>query len=337
MTPNQKVRQLSKRFGIRVNKMEIVQKGVYRIATSDGREFCLKRMSYPPVQLRWIDSTLQRMRRKGFDRLGWRNPSVSSGKRLFVRRFRGSPPFVLIPWLRGPWPSPASSKQMKACGALLARFHQTGNNIQIPVSGRRNRKGSWPAVLKKERNKLRSMIRKAGRGGFNSPLDWMLQDHGKELVQMADASLRALRRSGYKRVCRKTRAVLCHGDGGPTNFIRTGRGMYLIDFETLRMDLRAYDLYRIIFNSCKENHWKFSTAQSLLDGYQTIYRLNRSDIAMLKALLRFPRGICKLIGQYDFKISKGKRQIERDFPIVLAHERKRSAFLKQLDMYAGIG
>lgn len=335
MVPNQEVKQLSRMFGVRVKRMTIVQNGVYRIVTSQGREFCLKRMPYPIVQLRWIDTTLQQIRRKRSIRLGWRNPREKLGKRLFAKRKKyDSPPFVLIPWYRGAWPSPQSSKQMRACGTLLAQFHRVGQQIKITKAGRQNKMGSWPSYLRQEQHALRKAIDKAKKRRFRSPLDSMLQKHGNELLRMANDSLRALRTSHYKTLCRTTKATLCHGDFGPTNIIRTSKGMVLIDFETLRLDLRTFDLYKLIFNSCQYHSWKFSTAKSILDGYQKVYKLKRSDFQMLKILLRFPRGICKHIQNYDKKSPREKLLVERDFLKVLNNERRRNTFLRKLDNYA---
>ncbi|OMD38182.1 hypothetical protein BSK52_20095 [Paenibacillus odorifer] len=57
---------------------------------------------------------------------------------------------------------------------------------------------------------------------------------------------------------------------------------------------------------------------------------------MLRVLLRFPRGICRLIDNYDKRTPKVKRKVELDFPRILSHERQRTAFLRKLDAYAGI-
>ncbi|WP_090670979.1 phosphotransferase [Paenibacillus tianmuensis] len=334
MRPNREVKGLSRKFGIRVRRMKIIQNGVYQVVTTKGKVYCLKRMSYPPTRLRWIDKTLGRLRRHGFPRIVWRNPREYSGKHLFVKWFHHSPPFVLHPWLKGSWPSPKSRSQMKACGTLLARFHRTGKRITIPKAGINNMSGKWYTYLQNEQKVLQKAFRKAKRNGFRSPLDRLLQAHGKEILQMGKASLRSLRNSDYRSICRKTKATLCHGDCGPTNIIRSANGMYLIDFETLRLDLRAYDLYRIIFNSCIDHGWNFSIVKSILDGYQKVFKLTTSDYQMLKIWLRFPRGICKLIVHYDQKSPKEKLQIERDFPRFLADERKRKAMFKQLDAYA---
>jgi CotS family spore coat protein len=336
MRTNQEVKQLSKKFGILAKRMVIIKNGVYRITVANGADYCLKRMPCPPTQLRWIDKTLQRVRRKGSIRLGWRNLRESPGKRLFAKLQQKSPPFILIPWLKGAWPSSASKKHMRECGILLAKFHQTGAQINVPAVGKQNMLGSWPSLLRLEQRTLLASIRKARRNGFNSPLDRMLQTHGSELLNIAGNSMRALRESRYHSMCRNTRPTLCHGDFGPTNVIRTRIGTSLIDFETLRLDLRAYDLNRAIYNFCQCLNWNFSVARSFLDGYQSICKLKREDYEMLKVLLRFPRGICRLIDQYDHSTAKVKRKIERDFPRILIHERRRGAFLRKLDAYAGI-
>ncbi|WP_076120406.1 phosphotransferase [Paenibacillus odorifer] len=148
--------------------------------------------------------------------------------------------------------------------------------------------------------------------------------------------MRELRVGSYRSICRKTRPTLCHGDFGLTNVIRTRKGHSLIDFETLRLDLRAYDLNRAIYNFCQCHNWNFSVAQSFLDGYRTIFKLKREDYEMLRVLLRFPRGICRLIDNYDKRTPKVKRKVELDFPRILSHERQRTAFLRKLDAYAGI-
>lgn len=334
MIPSQEIRLVASKFGVQIKRMEKIQNGVYHIVTAKGQEYCLKRMPYPLVRLRWIDKTLQNMRRISSIRIGWRNPRHRLGKRLYVKSHRESPPFVLIPWLRGSWPSPRSNKQMRACGTLLAQFHQAGHKIQITKSGRHNMMGKWPSDLLKEQNTLRKNIRRAKGNGFRSPLDRLLQQHGNEILQMASVSIRQLRNSSYLSICRKRKATLCHGDFGPTNIIRTKKGMYLIDFETLRLDIRAYDLYRLIYNCCHIHDWKFATAKSILDGYQKIHKLKKSDFQMLKILLRFPRGMCKLIQQYA-QSTNHNLQIEREFAKVLTDERRRSEFLKKLDIYAG--
>lgn len=334
---NREARLLSKKFGLRVNRIQTIQAGVYRIRTRGGKTYCLKSMPYAPARIRWIDTTLARMRKQN-KRLhfGWPSSNRKSRNKLYVRLPRhDAPPFMLIPWIHGSWPASSSRSQMKASGALLAQFHQTGRRIKIPVKGQYRAVGSWTAYFQKEQRALQKAIRKAQRNEFRSPLDPLLKKHGQEILRRSRQSLQMLRKSGYRRACRTKRLTLCHGDFGPTNLIRTPNGMAIIDFETLRIDLHVYDLYKAIFNFCQSNDWQFKTAKAFLDGYQQSgSRIRQSDYRLLKALLRFPRGISKHIQHYRDKSPKIKREIEHDFPKIMAYERKRAHFLRKLDRYA---
>lgn len=324
------VKEICGEFGVHVHGIKDIHRGVYQITTSKGRKYCLKRMPYPPHHLHWIDQTIHKIRHRSSILLGWRHVSKTRKRPLFILYQRT--PYVLIPWIEGDWPDPTSSKQMRDCGILLAKFHQCGSTIRRSKLGNQQMVGSWPSSLLEDYTMLQQMVNKAQQNRFQSPLDRMLQANGVELLQMAKSSMKLLSDSSISQLRRKAHA-LCHGDVGPTNIIRTKKGMYLIDFETLAFDLRAYDLYRFIYNSSHTHNWDFAIAQSILDGYQKVSKLQRSDYLLLKILLRFPRGMCRLIDHYEKREPNVKRQIEHEFPLILAHERKRKTYLKQLDQY----
>src|SRR5690606_8894417 len=127
---------------------------------------------------------------------------------------------------------------------------------------------------------------------------------------------------------------LCHGDGGPTNFIMNAKGTYLIDFETLRLDLRSYDLYRVIHNSCKDHRWDFEIARAILDGYQSVSKLNETDFRLLKVWTYFPREVFKLLSRYDR--SRNRTDIEKELSIVIQQYKLKDELLRQLDRYSGM-
>ncbi|GIP38661.1 hypothetical protein J31TS4_19410 [Paenibacillus sp. J31TS4] len=288
-------------------------------------------------RLRWIDRTLRRIRRHGFPYVAWRNPGKPEGRQLAVRLKPGKPAYILTPWLQGRWPSPLSIRDMKACGKTLARFHLAARG-GVPAGGADNGLGSWPGDLRDRHRLLAAMAAKARRRAFGRPMDRLLAQASPELLRYSREAQLLLQRSGYRRLCAEARRArpLCHGDGGPTNFIRHGRQLWLIDFETLRIDLRAYDLYRMIYNSCKDHGWRFSTARAFLDGYQSVSRLSSAELALLKALLRFPQTSYLLLRQFQHNAPAHKAEAEKAFPAALASERKIAPFLRQLDRYAGL-
>jgi len=217
--------------------------------------------------------------------------------------------------------SPTSSSDMRACGAALARFHQASTKNYHLRNHSANMVGKWPADFREKHIFLSKQAEKV-----------FLKKQVGEILKYSKQTLKSLKKHNYQKVCRAhpKRSVLCHGDGGPTNFIINKKGIHLIDFETLRIDLRAYDLYRMIYNSCKDHGWKFEIAKNILEGYQSISKLKKVDFRMISVLLRFPQTTYLL-----FRSLRHQKNHRKSVAIqALQAERKVSAFIKKLDRFS---
>ncbi|WP_051330921.1 phosphotransferase [Aneurinibacillus terranovensis] len=154
-------------------------------------------------------------------------------------------------------------------------------------------------------------------------------------MKRAETALNVLNETNYPSFCRKAakKGTLCHGDSGPKNFVLTNQGNYLIDFETLRVELRIYDLFRLIRLTCKREGWGFINARAILDGYQTVSKLASIEYDLLKIWLQFPYKACKLLASYEKAGQKRRRLIEHKLEKSLKNERYISGFLKDFDNY----
>ncbi|WP_274362175.1 phosphotransferase [Paenibacillus thermotolerans] len=326
--------RIVKGFGVNAKRISHIQKEVYRVVLRDGKSYCLKRMPMSAQNLQWVDHALQSVRRNGYRRIAWRNARTKEGRRISVRS--GSASYVLVPWISGRWPNVHSRREMFACGAAIAKFHNAGGAFRRPRSGAINMLGRWSAMFRGRYATVARLVRRASRSGSSRPTDKFLTKHGKEILSYASKASSLLRQHRYRNLCRagSRTVVLCHGDGGPSNFIKNAKGLHLIDFETLRIDLRAYDLYRLIYNSCHTHRWKFSIARDILDGYQSVTKLERADFAMLRALLRFPRTVFLSLLHNAKGSSRTQAATVREMTRALRAERGMEAFCRKLDRYA---
>lgn len=320
---------IAQQFGVKVSKQRKIRDGIYRVVTSNGKTFSLKRMPLQVRRLMWMDRVLFRIQRNG-SLLAWRNPKTIEGRKPYVT-FRRRNHYVLIPWISGRKPSPRSLKDMRACGVALARFHKAG---RVVLKGKTaySEIGLWSSTLGKREGFIENKIRIAKRNGFSLPIRTFIKQHGEEILRYSKQASSMLRGSSYhtyRRYPRKT-GVLCHGDGGPSNFIINDKGTYLIDFEALHVNLRAYDLYRVIYNSCKDYKWNFSIASAILDGYRKVSKLHKNDFKLLRVWLRFPLTTFFVLSPTKrFPFTKSKLQW------ALESERRIGPFIKKLDNYAG--
>ncbi|UVI27951.1 phosphotransferase [Paenibacillus spongiae] len=330
MSTRKNAAPIARRFGIHPIRIIPIQNGVFRLVLPNNKAYALKRMPVSLQRLRWIDRSLLAIRSKGFNRLGWRSVHTEEGRRLFVQMHRGGSLYVLAPWIAGRWPSVQSPGDMRKCGAALARFHLAARGSSRSISGAANMVGKWPAEIRAQHRLMSGLINKSSR------IHPLLQKHGMEILGYSNLTQQLLRNHSYQKICRSGRhlIVLCHGDGGPTNFIINNNGMHIIDFETLRVDLRAYELYRMIYNCCKDHRWNFSIAANFLDGYQRVSKLERTDYAMLRALLRFPRTTYLLLHHYRHQKNRNRTLLEKEMLRALDAERRMTSFIKQLDRYS---
>lgn len=323
------------RFGVRAKRIDFVQRGVFKVVLIDGSMYCLKRMPCSVSRLQWIDRTLLRVKKGGYPRIAWRKSLTQEGKRLFVRA-HSKAIYILTPWIQGRWPAARSRKDMRACGIALAKFHNAGRRVIFFKAGSSNMMGSWPRILGRQHNFLKNQVSIANKNGRHRHIDYLLKQYGHEILGYSKAAHQRLINSNYKTICStsRSRVTLCHGDGGPTNFIINSSGTHLIDFETLRFDLRAYDLYRVLYNSCKDHNWNFAIARSILDGYQSVSKLNQEDFALLKVWLRFPQTTYLLLRKFRHRGPRNNTTSEKEFLRALKDERRIGLFLKLLDKYA---
>lgn len=326
----------AQKFSVDVKTADMIKTGVYRLVTKAGKQYCLKRMTYSPQQLNWIDAALRTLRSAGFKNIAWRNPSAAHGKILYARKSEKASPYILTPWISGREPDAASIEDMSACAKALAVFHKAGREVSPAAAGEQNFLKRWPRILRGYESVLRRALLEARDRKKKTAFDMMLLSNGKELMTRAHDAMQALEESDYLDICQQAakQGTLCHGDCGPKNFVLTDKGPWLIDFETLRLDLRAYDLFRLIRLASKKNGWDFSVTEAILDSYQSVSELQLNEFPLIKVWLQFPYKICKILAQYEQVPIEKKYRLYEKVEEALENEKNISPFLQELDEYA---
>ncbi|KIL40539.1 hypothetical protein SD70_12320 [Gordoniibacillus kamchatkensis] len=334
MRDNRELVELLHNFGMNPAGIETVKRGVYRVTAPDGELYCLKRMGMPTAQLVWMDSVLLAMRQTGFRSAAWRDPSSAYGKTLYACRSGQSVPYILTPWLTGTVPSSNSLQQLYACAQTLARFHRSGQALNIARKGSVDWLGQWPKLLKARFELMERSIRNVQRGKPSNPFESLLQEHGTWLLERGRQALRLVDNKRYRQLCRaakQSNAVLCHADSGPNNFVLTGDGPALIDFESMRYDLRIFDLYRLIRLASKKNGWSPLAARTIVDGYTSASGSGLADaeLDLLKAWLLFPQKAYRAIRKYDRADTASRRRLSSKLTKGIHGEQPIAEFLEQ--------
>jgi CotS family spore coat protein len=326
---------IARRFGVEVHEIERIKTGVYRLVSTDNHAHCLKRMRYSRARIRWMDGAMKQLRQQGFNAIAWRDPTSRVGKRLIVKP-TGEFPYILTPWLSGHEPHPQSPRDLAACAQLLARFHRAGRWIDTDNKGALQAVGTWPKLFRTRTKRIAAYTKRAMLHECTPSLNTLLRRHGDQLLERCNAAERRLLESDYASLCKHDgpHVTLCHGDSGPRNFVLTDQGPALIDFETLRHDLRVYDLYRMIRLACRDRGWPIASARAVLDGYQTVSKLDLGEIELLSLWFLFPHKPARILAQYDRAATSRRDALVRKLEKTLEDEANLPAFLQDLYEYA---
>lgn len=331
---SRQIAEIESKFHIKVNLVKQIAPAVYRITSPKGKQYCLKRMRTSPSQLIWIDMVMRKLVAGGFRSVVWRVTQKPSDK-LYGKISPYKHRFILTPWVTGRTPISTSGVDLRAVSKTLASFHKAGRFVRIAAPSSRNQLGRWPHQLKNWYRILQHFVNQAKRRKEGTPLDLLLQKHGAELLDRAKQALLVLSRSQYHAACRQAAktGVLSHGDSGPLNFVISREGPMMIDFETLQVDLPAYDLFRMIRLACKTGGWRFSIARHILDGYRSVTKLKRNDYDLLQVWLMFPFKACKTLSSYNSASTANKRKLVDELRLAIRDEKNLNAVLQGLKRY----
>lgn len=333
------VLRLARHFQLEMETSEQIKAGVYRVKAKNGNTYCIKKMNYDTNEIAWMDQILKNMIRSGYDRVCWSDPFSTRPQLISVKKDTSRHIYILTPWISGRTPSASDHDDMYACAKELAAFHQAGRGVKAAACKVRDWLGAWPKLFAEYRHLIATYVDKAKKGQLPMPLTRILTAHGSEILRDANKAILILANSRYRELCQRAEIekTYCHADSGPKNFVLSKAGPILIDFETLRLDLRIYDIYRMIRLANKSNHWDFSIAKTIMDGYQAVDKLLPEEFALMAAWLLFPHKVYRIVRKYDKRTAERQQELERSLQKELEARQHLPHFLRNLHEYSKRG
>jgi CotS family spore coat protein len=153
-------------------------------------------------------------------------------------------------------------------------------------------------------------------------------------LALADEALATLGAADYGVLCNRYQALsqVIHGDPAGRNFVCTEYGQVrMIDLETVRQDIPAADLAKLMRRVLKKHKWDSGVARAILERYQSILPLEPEMMPLIYTLLAFPTKFYRDLHRYyaDRQDWSLRRHLHK-FRKHLRSERGRPALLRQM-------
>lgn len=149
----------------------------------------------------------------------------------------------------------------------------------------------------RELKKVRSFIR--GRVA-KSKFEYLFLESFEKIYAMACAVAEQLAESGCLELYDESvrRGSLAHGDYNYHNLLIFPGGMGVTNFEHMRVDIQAHDLYYFLRKAMEKFRWKENIGKLILEAYESERRLEETEKLYIGLFLAYPEKFWKTASSY---------------------------------------
>lgn len=320
-------------WNLRVKRVEAV-KDAYRVTTPQG-QFCLKRTDLPAERLEAIAEALDHAARRGFHQA---TPFLPTRGGSPVYQDEQGFCYYLTEWLPGERPDLRQEEMFVPAAECLAAFHKAGEGF-FDRGRLRDHLGQWPARLDQRARELRALQADQLTELRPDQFTQLYLPLAGRWVALAQWSLELVDQADYPGQVEAVRAVggFCHGDPAERNFIWLGGQPFLIDFDTMLIDLPLLELARLIRRVEKYCGWDVDLAARMIDAYGARRPLGERERTLLVAALAFPQKYWRVVHRYyRDREGKSERHLRRRLEQVERSWAPLVAFLPRLAARLGV-
>ncbi len=269
---------------------------VYRVITFRGKR-CLKEVRHSRDRFLFMLDGMSYVRNRGFTLMPNFFPARDGSMIIpFNESF-----FSLQEWIDGIEADYQNTDQMSLAAGTLAQFHRASIGF---VPGKeyhvKNKLGKWPKNLKEKTEDLIKWLDMAGNVPSPNNFERKFLEFGGWLLDHASTSREKLAESKYQELVEEARdwGTLVHGDTAARNFVISEGRFYLIDFDSMSLDISVTDLWRLLRRTLKRNRWDLGLGEKILTSYHQYFPLESKHLEVLGAFLEFPEIPWRIVREY---------------------------------------
>ncbi|WP_372663936.1 CotS family spore coat protein [Cohnella sp.] len=285
MTPN--AAEILKQYPLAVRSIRLLswkgKKGAWAVQTDRGMKV-LKKSPASKTRQMFLNQAVRHLQSNGAP-----IPNlVQTRSGTDIAEFKGEC-YVLSDAVQGSAPEYDTPAQLQQIMKTLGRFHLASRGFAgTGQVDERMHLGHWEDGYVQHLNDLETFKERAKRG--SSSFSKLYLKHADAFIRHGQEALRSIQSGAYSEWVRKVERQknLCHQDFAAGNLIRTSKGMYVIDMDSLTYDLPARDLRKIFNKVMKKKGWSLERSVAMLKAYHSVHPLSADEYSVVKADLLFP-------------------------------------------------
>jgi CotS family spore coat protein len=271
-------------------------KDVFQVETEKGVKN-LKVSPLVPKRLLFVHQAILHLQNNGFEGMYPLIPALDGRTYITDGRYA----YSLFDWIEGSQCDFDNLNELRDSTRLLAEFHQKSRGFIPPDhSNMRNRLGKCLHHFEEYYQDLLDFKDTAATMP-DDPFAQIYLSQVDYFLPIAARAITKLRQSSYPDLVKTARQhhTFCHGDPAARNFILTpGKQIFMIDFDSFRLDLPVMDLIKFARRVLKKYCWEFEVAKVLVDAYLEVTPLSVNELEVMKAVFYFPQKFWRMATRY---------------------------------------
>jgi len=268
-------------------------RSVYKVNTSLG-SICLKKLRHGKNKAENGNILVEQLYNNNF----FNTPKYirTKNNNLFVKYKKVF--FYATEWIQGNECQLDSIEEVINCTKLLAKFHVYVNEINTKRLKIRNNLKNWPKVYKEMMYELYKFDKVIDDKKIKGNFDIDYKSNIDYFFNKALFSIKILNESEYFRLSENAsrKQTICHNSFYYQNIIKKDEDYYIIDLDSIMIDLQINDLGKFIrrLMSKKDYAWDFEKAKKIIESYNSVNKLTIEELEVMLALIIFPHKFWKL-------------------------------------------
>jgi len=283
-------------YSLCINNMEKI-KNVYRIET-ENEMYCLKIINYDFKHFLFIIGVIKHLQCNGFQKI----PQIIATKDNVDYIAIENKYAYLTPWVIARECNYDNPVEIKLCTSKLAELHIKSLNFKVtPVMKPRIGWLKWIETFNTRQREILDFKRRINEKEFITEFDEKYLEIMEEELERSKRSIYNLCKSEYISKMKEEikHRGLCHHDYAHHNVLIEKSGVVnIIDFDYCILDSHLHDLSSLLIRRMKNGKWNLENARFIMDEYDVINSIFKSDIDVMAAFMEFPQEYWQIGIQY---------------------------------------
>ena len=285
------------KYNLRIISAEKIR-SAYKIITNNGK-FYLKRMKHGRNKVKNGCILSEELQLNKFSNTA---KYFRTNEGAYFVRYNKSI-FYLTEWIEGIECDLSNIDEAANCAKLLAQFHNMSNKIDHRKLHIQKNLKNWPRIFSSNLNNLEKFKRIIIGKRIKNDFDVLFLENIDSFYNRGLSAINILSKSQYYNLSKiaNDEKLICHNSFYYQNIIKKEGEYFIIDFDSIIIDLQISDLGKLIRRLMfkKSYGWDFYFAKTLIEAYNSVNILCKEDLEIMVALIIFPQKFWKL-GQRRF-------------------------------------